>query len=188
MDLPQPLPQPQPLLQILKEKTPFDEEPLYMYLSHQAVHDPLGIPPDEVFSDDELSLLDNIQADSDENGQLRTRFAKACNSLTLLLFIGPREKYFACVLLLGLLCTRVGFGSIAQQPALAREESSRFRSSKTHVGRTLGRPDILVGVSSLLQQRPHLSWILTFWRDGRERGHGLSLTFSLLRFFLALGF
>ena len=32
--------------QILRHKTPHDEKPLFLYLAHQAVHDPLGIPPD----------------------------------------------------------------------------------------------------------------------------------------------
>jgi len=62
--------------QILKQKTPFDEEPLYMYLAHQAVHKPLGLPPDDAFSDDELSILAAIEAESDEQGHLRARFAK----------------------------------------------------------------------------------------------------------------
>lgn len=64
--------------QILKDKSPFDEEPLYMYLSHQAVHDPLGLPPDDVFSDEEIAILDNILATSDVDGHIRQRFAKVC--------------------------------------------------------------------------------------------------------------
>ncbi|CAM9864814.1 unnamed protein product, partial [Hapterophycus canaliculatus] len=64
-------------LDILKEKTPFDEEPLFMYLAHQAVHDPLGLPPDGCFSDDEIAILDKIYDNSvDGKGHLRQRFAK----------------------------------------------------------------------------------------------------------------
>eukprot|EP00752_Nemacystus_decipiens_P014913 g13276.t1 len=63
-------------IDILKDKTPHDEEPLYMYLSHQAVHDPLGLPPDGVFNDEELAILENILASSDDDGHLRQRFAK----------------------------------------------------------------------------------------------------------------
>lgn len=62
--------------QILKEKSPFDEEPLYMYLAHQAVHRPLGLPPEGSFSQDELALLEEIEANSDDSGHLRKRFAK----------------------------------------------------------------------------------------------------------------
>lgn len=62
--------------QILKDKSPYDEEPLYMYLSHQAVHDPLGLPPDDVFNDEEIAILNNILATSDVDGHLRQRFAK----------------------------------------------------------------------------------------------------------------
>lgn len=47
-----------------------------MYLSHQAVHDPLGLPPDDSFSPEEVAILDAIEAKSDEDGHLRKRFAK----------------------------------------------------------------------------------------------------------------
>eukprot|EP00752_Nemacystus_decipiens_P016039 g14340.t1 len=63
-------------IDILKGKTPHDEEPLYMYLSHQAVHDPLGLPPDGVFNDQELTILDKILASCNDNRHLRQRFAK----------------------------------------------------------------------------------------------------------------
>lgn len=69
---------PCPFPQILKEKTPFDEKPLYLYLSHQAVHKPLGLPPEGVFSEDELKMLKEIEANSGEKGHLRKRFAKVC--------------------------------------------------------------------------------------------------------------
>ncbi len=45
-----------------------------MYLAHQAVHRPLGLPPDDVFSEEELALLEEIDAGSDDSK--RTRFAK----------------------------------------------------------------------------------------------------------------
>ena len=64
------------LRQILQHKTPYDQEPLYMYLSHQAVHDPLGLPPDDAFNDEEVAILDHILATSDVDGHLRHRFAK----------------------------------------------------------------------------------------------------------------
>eukprot|EP00903_Cladosiphon_okamuranus_P009879 g9384.t1 len=63
-------------MEILKEKTPFDEEPLYMYLAHQAVHRPLGLPPEGSFSEDELALLNEIEDKSDDSGHIRKRFAE----------------------------------------------------------------------------------------------------------------
>ena len=32
-------------MQVVQAKTPFDEEPLFLYLAHQAVHDPIGPAP-----------------------------------------------------------------------------------------------------------------------------------------------
>ncbi|CAN0073946.1 unnamed protein product [Pylaiella littoralis] len=61
---------------ILEGKTPFDEEPLYMYLSHQAVHPPLGLPPAGCFSAEETAILDRVKANSNEDGHMRQRFAK----------------------------------------------------------------------------------------------------------------
>ncbi|CAM9815485.1 unnamed protein product [Pylaiella littoralis] len=61
-------------LDILKEKTPHDEEPLFLYLSHQAVHDPLGIPPSDAFTPEEWTLLDALEDSS--GSDLRVRFAK----------------------------------------------------------------------------------------------------------------
>ncbi|CAM9407888.1 unnamed protein product [Pylaiella littoralis] len=63
-------------MEILKEKTPFDQEPLYLYLAHQAVHPPLGLPPDGSFSPEETAILDAIEANSIVDGGLRKRFAK----------------------------------------------------------------------------------------------------------------
>ncbi|CAM9812549.1 unnamed protein product [Ectocarpus sp. 4 AP-2014] len=64
-------------LEIIHEKTPYDDEPLYMYLSHQAVHDPLGLPPGDQFTQDQLDLLERIETGSEEGtGTLRARFAK----------------------------------------------------------------------------------------------------------------
>lgn len=64
------------LWQILRQKTPFDEEPLYLYLSHQAVHSPLGLPPEESFSEEQKAILEEIRFSSDSMGHLRERFAK----------------------------------------------------------------------------------------------------------------
>ncbi|CAN0430889.1 unnamed protein product [Pylaiella littoralis] len=61
---------------ILEGKTPFDEEPLYMYLSHQAVHPPLGLPPAGCFSAEETAIPDRVKANSNEDGHMRQRFAK----------------------------------------------------------------------------------------------------------------
>ena len=47
-----------------------------MYLAHQAVHDPLGLPPDDAFNDEEISILENILASGDDDSHLRQRFAK----------------------------------------------------------------------------------------------------------------
>ncbi|CAN0131383.1 unnamed protein product [Scytosiphon promiscuus] len=60
-------------LEILKDKTPFDEKPLFMYLAHQAVHSPLGPPPLGSFTAEEMSVLDAL--DEDESS-IRLRFAK----------------------------------------------------------------------------------------------------------------
>ncbi|CAN0405683.1 unnamed protein product, partial [Ectocarpus sp. 8 AP-2014] len=48
-------------IEILETKSPFDEEPIYMHLAHQAVHSPLGLPPADSFSEDETLLLDEIE-------------------------------------------------------------------------------------------------------------------------------
>lgn len=32
-------------IDVIKNKTPYDDDPLFLYLAHQAVHDPLGVPP-----------------------------------------------------------------------------------------------------------------------------------------------
>lgn len=65
------------LLQILEAKTPFDEEPVFMYLAHQAVHDPLGLPPADSFTEEQMGVLDAIEANSDDDdAHLRKRFAK----------------------------------------------------------------------------------------------------------------
>lgn len=77
-----------PHLQILEGKTPFDEEPLYLYLAHQAVHPPLGLPPENSFSPEEVAILDAIEANSLLDGDLRKRFAKvnkpSCHTAVLL--------------------------------------------------------------------------------------------------------
>ncbi|CAN0191196.1 unnamed protein product, partial [Hapterophycus canaliculatus] len=65
------------LPQILRKKTPFDEDPVYMYLAHQAVHDPLGLPPADSFTEEQIAVLDAIEANSDDDdAHLRKRFAK----------------------------------------------------------------------------------------------------------------
>ncbi|CAM9644646.1 unnamed protein product [Scytosiphon promiscuus] len=60
-------------LEILKDKTPFDEKPLFMYLAHQAVHSPLGPPPLDAFTDEEISVLDAL---GEEESSVRLSFAK----------------------------------------------------------------------------------------------------------------
>lgn len=62
--------------QILEENTPFDDKPLYMYLSHQAVHPPLGLPPAGCFSAEEVAILEKVKTNSNEDGHLRHRFAQ----------------------------------------------------------------------------------------------------------------
>lgn len=47
-----------------------------MYLAHQAVHKPLGLPPEGAFSEEELALLKEIETSSDDSGHLRKRFTK----------------------------------------------------------------------------------------------------------------
>lgn len=47
-----------------------------MYIAHQAVHDPLGLPPEGVFNEEEEAILNAILANSNEDGHLRQRFAK----------------------------------------------------------------------------------------------------------------
>ncbi|CAM9134617.1 unnamed protein product [Ectocarpus sp. 12 AP-2014] len=65
-------------IEILETKSPFDEEPIYMHLAHQAVHSPLGLPPADSFSEDETLLLDEIGAKiGDVRGaQTRRHFTK----------------------------------------------------------------------------------------------------------------
>ncbi|CAB1108130.1 unnamed protein product [Ectocarpus sp. CCAP 1310/34] len=59
--------------QIVKNKTPFDEDPLFMYIAHQSVHSPTGPAPYEEFSPEELALLDAVKDATDS--EKRTRFA-----------------------------------------------------------------------------------------------------------------
>ncbi|CAM9770541.1 unnamed protein product, partial [Hapterophycus canaliculatus] len=49
-----------------------------MYLAHQAVHKPLGLPPDGSFTDEEVALLDAVgQRDTDDiEGNTRRWFAE----------------------------------------------------------------------------------------------------------------
>lgn len=62
-----------------------------MYLSHQAVHSPLGLPPAGSFSAEETAILDEIKASSNEDGHLRERFAKV-NNPSLILFLFGRTR------------------------------------------------------------------------------------------------
>ncbi|CAM9581509.1 unnamed protein product [Ectocarpus sp. 13 AM-2016] len=59
--------------QIVRNKTPFDEDPLFMYIAHQSVHSPTGPAPYEEFSQEELALLDAVK-DATES-EKRTKFA-----------------------------------------------------------------------------------------------------------------
>ncbi|CAM9189691.1 unnamed protein product [Choristocarpus tenellus] len=58
--------------EILMNKDPFDESPLFMYIAYQAVHDPLGPPPDDAFTREERDILDHIPT----NDLIRKKFAE----------------------------------------------------------------------------------------------------------------
>eukprot|EP00903_Cladosiphon_okamuranus_P014415 g13381.t1 len=59
--------------QIVQSKTPFDEEPLFLYLAHQAVHSPLGPAPWDAFTPEEQHLLDAVR--NKTGSAVRAKFA-----------------------------------------------------------------------------------------------------------------
>lgn len=69
-----------------------------MYLAHQAVHDPLGLPPAEYFSAEQLDLLERIETGSEEGtGTLRARFAKVTKMRQHSCRIAEFPPYHECV-------------------------------------------------------------------------------------------
>eukprot|EP00904_Undaria_pinnatifida_P009087 jgi/Undpi1/5308/HiC_scaffold_2.g00589.m1 len=60
-------------IQVLEDKTPWDEEPLFLYLAHQAMHTPVGPAPLDEFTAEEKKLLDDV--DEGTSSPLRTQFA-----------------------------------------------------------------------------------------------------------------
>ncbi|CAM9233994.1 unnamed protein product, partial [Ectocarpus sp. 6 AP-2014] len=76
--------------QIVKSKTPFDEDPLFMYIAHQSVHSPTGPAPHEEFSPEELALLDGVKD--------ATESEKRINFAGVLLYLDKRIGEFVDML------------------------------------------------------------------------------------------
>ncbi|CAM9152223.1 unnamed protein product [Scytosiphon promiscuus] len=66
------------VVEVVKAKSPHDEQPLYMYVAHQAVHFPIGLPPEGSFTKEETAILDAVEAreTSDVVGGRRRRFSE----------------------------------------------------------------------------------------------------------------